>query len=238
VFGALVRACQACYELSRYYGAPFISGKDSLSNEFTFQGQVIRIPHTLLITAVTVMPDVTKAITMDAKRPGDAVVLVGLTRDELGNSEFLAQAGGTGGRTPRLDRALSLPVLRAVSTCTATGAVNAAHDCSEGGLGAALAEMAFAGGLGMRIDLAAVPREGVDGAIPTLFSESLSRIVLTVPQARLAEVRGLLAGVPHAVIGEVTAAPTLALSGLGVQTDVSTVALKDAWQSLSRRMRS
>lgn len=236
VFGALVRACEACYELSKYYGAPFISGKDSLSNEFTFHGKVIRIPHTLLITAIAVMPDIKRAITMDLKRAGDALVVAGLTRDELGNSEFLAMLGGSGGRTPKLDTRLSKPVLDAVAAAIATGGVNAAHDCSEGGLGAAVAEMAFSGGLGAKIDLAQLPREGVDDGLAALFSESQSRIVLSVPRAGLDGVRAKLAGVPHAVIGEVTAEPTVAISGLGVSAAVANARLKDSWQALSRDM--
>jgi phosphoribosylformylglycinamidine synthase subunit PurSL len=236
VFGALVRACEACYELSKYYGAPFISGKDSLSNEFTFEGKVIRIPHTLLITAMAVVPDVKRCITMDLKRAGDRLVVVGLTRDELGNSELLTMLGGSGGRTPRLDLKLSKPVLDACAATIAAGCVNAAHDCSEGGLGAAVAEMAFSGGLGATLDLAAVPREGVDDGLVALFSESQSRIVLAVPADRLDEARRLLGAVPHAVVGEVTAASELVMCGMGVQSTVALSQLKDSWQRLSRRM--
>ncbi|MCK6487933.1 MAG: phosphoribosylformylglycinamidine synthase subunit PurL [Planctomycetes bacterium] len=231
VFGALVRACEACYDLAMWYGTPFVSGKDSLSNEFTYQGRVIRIPHTLLITAFTVMPDVRKALSMDLKRAGDAVIVVGTTRDELGASEYLAQLGGAGGAVPRLDKALSKQVLAAVAACTAAGVVNAAHDCSEGGLGVALAEMAFAGGLGLAIDAGQVPRAGVDDLDRLLFSESQSRIVLTVPRARLAEAQALLAGAPHAVVGEVTADPVVAVSGLGGGLRCANATLKAAWQS-------
>jgi phosphoribosylformylglycinamidine (FGAM) synthase-like enzyme len=101
VFGALVRACQACYDFAMYYRTPFISGKDSLSNEFSFQGTTIKIPHTLLITAMTVVGDVRRSLTMDAKQAGDAVMVVGLTRDELGGSEFLLELGGTAVTFPR-----------------------------------------------------------------------------------------------------------------------------------------
>ncbi len=231
VFGALVRACQACYELARYYGTPFISGKDSLSNEFTWQGRTIRIPHTLLITAITVMPDIARALTMDAKRAGEAVVVVGRTNDELGGSEWHALNGVEGGRVPRLDRMLSKPVLQAVAACAQGGHVSAAHDCSEGGLGTALAEMAFSGGLGMDIDLDSLPRESGLARLDTvLFSESLSRIVLTIPQERLGACERLLGGVPHAVVGSVVAEPQLSIR-LGAQVLRSPLtALKAAWQ--------
>lgn len=231
VFGALVRACEACYDLAMWYGTPFVSGKDSLSNEFTYQGKVIRIPHTLLITAFTVMPDVKRALTMDLKRAGDQLIVVGVTRDELGQSEYLAHLGAGGGRVPRLDKQLSKQVLTAVAACTAAGVVNAAHDCSEGGLAVALAEMAFAGGLGVSVDAGAVPAEGITALDRLLFSESQSRIILSVPAERLAEARRLLAGTPHAVVGRVTAEPELAITGLGGALRTGCAGLKAAWQS-------
>ncbi|MCX8039606.1 MAG: phosphoribosylformylglycinamidine synthase subunit PurL [Planctomycetota bacterium] len=234
VFGALVRACEACAAYARYYGTPFISGKDSLSNEFTWGERVIRIPHTLLISALAVVPDVRRAVTMDLKRPGDLLLLVGLTREELGGSEFLALVGGRGGRVPRVDRALSKPILEAVAQAIAAGCAVAAHDCSEGGLGPALAEMAFAGGWGLTVDLAAVPRAGVDDPLIVLVSESQSRILLEVPPERLAEVQRLLRGLPQAVIGRVEPRPELALRGLGVDCQIPLAALKEAWQRLSR----
>jgi phosphoribosylformylglycinamidine synthase len=214
-----------------YYGTPFISGKDSLSNEFTYQGKVIKIPHTLLITAMTVMPDVKKSITMDVKRPGDVVVIVGLTRNELGGSEYLGLINKTGGIIPKVDLALSKPVLTAVASLTAAGLVSAAHDCSEGGLGVSLAEMAFSGGFGMEIDANAIPREGVTTLDRALFSESQSRIVVTVPKSALHEVHQLLSGVPHAVIGTVVAAPILSIVGLGGKVATDLALLKESWQA-------
>ena len=231
VFGALVRACQACYDYAMYYGTPFISGKDSLSNEFTFHGQTIKIPHTLLITAMTVVPDVRRAISMDVKRVGDVVIVVGETRNELGGSEYLASLGVKNGIVPKVDRALSKPVLHAVAACTKAGLVNAAHDCSDGGLGTTLAEMAFAGGFGMTIDAERIPRTADVRALDRLlFSESNSRIVLTVPAARVAEASALLRGVPHAVVGAVVAEPVLTVAGLGGRMRADLAGLKAAWK--------
>jgi phosphoribosylformylglycinamidine synthase len=230
VFGALVRACQACYELAMYYRTPFISGKDSLSNEFTYEGRTIRIPHTLLITAMTVMPDVKQAVTMDVKAVGDVVIVVGVSRNELGGSEYLASRGIAGGIVPKVDRALSLPVLKAVSACTAAGVVSAAHDCSEGGLGVALAEMAFSGGFGIGLDADAVPSAGVDTLDRLLFGESQSRIVLTVPANKVATAQRLLSTVPHAVCGRVVAEPELSVRGRGAVLRADLAGLKAAWQ--------
>jgi len=230
VFGALVRACEACYDFAMYYGTPFVSGKDSLSNEFTFEGKVIKIPHTLLITAMTVVPDVKQSLTMDLKRIGDVVIMVGLTRNELGCSEYLDLLGVSGGLIPTVDRALSKPVLDAVAACTAAGLVNAAHDVSEGGLGVSLAEMAFAGGLGLVVDASLVPRQDISTLDRLLFSESASRIVITVPPGKVAAAQALLAKVPHAVIGDVVASPTVTISGLGGTVVADNAVLKASWQ--------
>ncbi len=231
VFGALVRACEACYDFALYYGTPFVSGKDSLSNEFVYQGRTIKIPHTLLITAMTVVPDVRRSITMDAKAAGDAVIVVGLTRNELFGSEYAGLLGATGGICPKVDRALSRPVLRAVADAIAAGCVNAAHDCSDGGLGVTLAEMAFAGGLGMYIDADLVPRTNdVTTLDRLLFSESQSRIVITVPTDRLGIAQRVLAGVPHQIVGQVTADPILHVTGLAGGLRAKLASLKAAWQ--------
>ena len=231
VFGALVRACEACYDFAMYYGTPFVSGKDSLSNEFAFAGKTIKIPHTLLITALTVVPDVKRSITMDVKAPGDAIVVVGVTRNELGGSEYLGRLGATGGFVPKVDKALSKPVLDAASAAIRAGHVNAAHDCSDGGLGAALAEMAFAGGFGMEVDLGKLRVEGVSTLDRALFSESQSRLVLTIPAQHLAKAHAILKAVPHALIGTVVPAKTLTVNGFGSSFSVGLDRLKSAWQA-------
>jgi phosphoribosylformylglycinamidine synthase len=229
--GALVRACEACYDYATWYGTPFVSGKDSLNNEFTHHGKTIIIPHTLLITAMTVVSDVTRSITMDVKRPGDAVIVVGLTDDELFGSEYLAALGGSGGRVPVVDKARSKAVLHACAAAIAAGAVNAAHDCSDGGLATTLAEMAFAGGFGLDIDAEKAPRTAAVSDLATLlFSESQSRIVLTVPQDRLPQALGLLAGAPHAVIGNVANHAELRISGLSGALRAPLESLHHAWK--------
>jgi phosphoribosylformylglycinamidine synthase len=229
--GALVRACQACYDLAMHYGTPFISGKDSLNNEYSHGGETIIIPHTLLITAMTVVDDLTRCITMDVKSAGDAVIVIGSTELELGGSEFIEVVGGQHGFVPKLDKERSSAVLNGAAKAIASGAVTAAHDGSEGGLGTALAEMAFAGGLGMDIDAERIPRgDRVDSLAQALFSESLSRIVITVSHDRVNEVRGILEGVPHEFIGTVITEPGLKIRGLCGQIDLDLPVLKAAWQ--------
>lgn len=230
--GALVRACEACYDLAMHYGAPFISGKDSLNNEYSHGGETIVIPHTLLITAMTVVDDISRCITMDVKRPGDAVLIVGNTNVELGGSEFLAAVDGALGFVPKLDKDLSKAMLQGVAQAIASGAVTAAHDVSDGGLGVSLAEMAFAGGFGMEIDADRIPRERSLSDLATLlFSESLSRMVLTVAHERVTEVRQVLKDLPHEFIGTVIEEPELRIHGLGQALSADIGELKAAWQS-------
>ena len=230
--GALVRACQACYDLAMHYGTPFISGKDSLNNEYSHGGETIVIPHTLLITAMTVIDDVTKSITMDVKQPGDAVIVVGHTKRELGGSEFLGWLDGAGAQidgdiVPKLDKELSKSVLEAISRATAAGLVNAAHDCSDGGLATAVAEMAFAGGYGMDLDLSKAPQDDGLEAFSVLFSESLSRLVLTVPAAQVDDIGDVLGDVPWAQIGTVAEHDELRIATVGSWKIND---LRDAWR--------
>ncbi len=236
VFGALVRACEACYDFAMYYGTPFVSGKDSLSNEFVFHGQTIKIPHTLLITAMTVMPDIKRAISMDVKAVGDQVVVVGLTRNELGGAEYLGWLKATGGVVPKVDRTLSKPVLDAASAAIQAGLVSAAHDCSDGGLGVTLAEMAFSGGFGMELDLSKAPQEGITSLDRLLFSESQSRLVLTIPKANIPAAHAILKVVPHALLGTVIAEPELRIRGFGTSVTAPLAGLKSAWQGTLKVM--
>ena len=205
--GALVRACQACYDGAMAYGDPFVSGKDSLSNEFiTDKGQRIQIPYTLLISAMSVLEDVDKCVTMDAKRAGDLLVLVGLTRRELGGSHYYARRELIGASVPVVDLVEGPRTAKTVAGLISRGLVAAAHDLSEGGLAVAVAEMLFAGGLGASIDLAGVPCvEDADDDPTLLFSESASRYLLEIAPGDFdALARGLKElGVRFGVIGRI-----------------------------------
>jgi phosphoribosylformylglycinamidine synthase len=232
--GGLVRAARACYDVATAYGVPFISGKDSLNNEFAAESGTIAIPGTLLVSALAVMPDVTKAVTMDAKVAGDHVYIVGVTRDELGASRYYAHHGAVGNRVPRVDTELGAKVFAGLSAATAAGRVRALHDCSEGGLAVALAEMAFAGHLGMEIDLGQVPTETRMEAPRILFSESNSRLLAEVAPEAVAGFEAALtkAGAPNACIGKLTPEGTLRLKREGAIVVESPIdALREAWQA-------
>ncbi len=182
--GALVLAAQACHRAALAYGTPFISGKDSLNNEYRVGDATLSIPPTLLISALSIVPDVANCVSMDLKRVGSRLYLVGATRAELGGSAYLELAGLDGGRVPRPDLAVAPRLLRALAAAMRERLVLACHDLSEGGLAVAAAEMAFAGGLGCELDLAAIalesPGRGFDPDSVKLYAESATRFLVEV----------------------------------------------------------
>ncbi len=209
--GALVRACQACYDGALAYGTPFISGKDSLSNEFiTDKGERICIPYTLLISAMSIVNDARRCITMDAKSPGNILLLVGLTKRELGGSHYYALHNAIGNTVPQVDLQSAPNIMRTIYTLINSGLIRSAHDLSEGGLAVALAEMLFAGNLGANIDLAAIPcSEDADSDDVLLFSESSTRFLLEIEPKNFDTVAKALRTTRFGSIGTVTAEPTL-----------------------------
>ena len=232
--GALVRAAQACYDVAKGYGTPFISGKDSLNNEFSVGETRISIPHTLLISAMGIIDDVTKAVSMDAKRAGNPVYIIGWTEDEMGGSHYYSIRGYVGNSVPRVDPTLGKKIMTALSQASSEGLVRACHDCSEGGIGVAAAEMAFAGGLGMDINLANVPVEGrLDRNDGILFSESNTRFIVEVSEAEKTAFEEIMAEVPHAAFGRVT--DTQELRAFGLKGEIVLKAhiseLKETWQT-------
>lgn len=218
----LVRSNQALYEYCVAYGLPLISGKDSMKNDYGRGQDKISVPPTLLFTAIARIKDVEKTITMDAKAAGDKVYALGLTKDELGASEYYQARGFTGNNVPRVDAKAALALYAKLSEAIDKGLVRSAHDCSDGGLFIALAEVCMAGRLGARVDLKNLPLDeagmaGTEGSaagrsLPAgtrLFSESQSRFVVTVKPEHAPAFDALMAGLPAAQVGEVTHAPTL-----------------------------
>ncbi len=203
--GELVRATRALCALAITYRTPFISGKDSLNNEFRDGDRTIAIPGCILVTALSVVPDVTRTLTSSPRHAGSHLYLIGVTRRELGGSVYWKTRGELGASVPRVDGALGKRVLDATARAIAAGAITACHDLSEGGLGVAAAEMAIAGRLGVSLDLLEVRTEGVSRAEEVLFSESQSRFLCEVPADRVADFEANLYDVPFARIGGFTA---------------------------------
>jgi phosphoribosylformylglycinamidine synthase len=231
--GGLVRAAQGCYDVALGYETPFISGKDSLYNEFETEEESISIPPTLLISAVAVMDNVEKAVTMDCKRKGNTVYIVGTTWNELGGSQYYGIHGYVGNRVPRVDSRKGKKLMDTLSAAMEKGLVSACHDLSEGGIGVAAAEMAFAGGLGMAIYLGRVPLgETIDRDDHVFFSESNTRFLVEVAPEDKQQFEGLMTGTDFAAIGEVIDKGRFEVYGLDGQLVLSALIgeLKEAWQ--------
>ncbi|MEE9394539.1 MAG: phosphoribosylformylglycinamidine synthase subunit PurL [Planctomycetota bacterium] len=200
--GALVRASQGCYDAAMAYRTPFISGKDSLNNEYATSAGTICIPHTLLVSALAIVDDVRQSVTMDLKRAGSSIYLVGLTGDELGGSLAMRVQQRRGNHAPQLDRRTALPTLRALHLAIKTGQVLSCHDLSEGGLAVTAAESAFAGGFGLDLDLGLMPTRGTLDAHTRLFSESLTRFLVEVAPENCAAFEEGFAGLTLTRLGE------------------------------------
>jgi phosphoribosylformylglycinamidine synthase II len=251
--GTLVEACRGCHDAAVALDAPFVSGKDSLNNVFSWtdadgRPREISIPPTLLATALGQLDDVHRATTPDLKAAGNRLAIVGFTRDDMAGSQLAVTGRVAGGRVPRVDLAGCRDVFRAVAAARWAGGIVACHDVSDGGLLVAIAEMAIGGGLGCRVELARVPAAidpatvaaggGLDLALA--FAESPGRFVCEVPADRAAAFETAVTGVPWAWIGDVagrdagTATLEIVAADGGPVTAIELSRLAAAWRTLSR----
>ncbi|RJS76479.1 phosphoribosylformylglycinamidine synthase subunit PurL [Candidatus Bathyarchaeota archaeon] len=231
--GSLVRACEACYEFSKGFEAPFISGKDSLYNE----SPLGPVTPTLLITAVGIVPDIRKVVTMDLKTSGDLLYLVGRTYLELGGSEYFRLHGALGRSVPRVRLEDAKNAMKAITNAIDAGYVKACHDLSEGGLAVAAAEMAFSGDRGIDLWLSNVPRtDYVQTDAQILFSESNSRFLVEVPKTVQADFEEATKGVVVSLIGEVKKERSFSVYGLNGKKvmEAGLNELMKAWKSTFR----
>jgi len=234
----LVRANKALYDYCVAFGVPLISGKDSMKNDYQIGDTKISIPPTVLFSVIGKIDDVRCAVSMDAKKTGDLIYLLGTTADELGGSEYYDSLGELGKNVPKVDAEVALQRYRTLNRAQRQQLVASCHDLSDGGLGVSLAETAFAGDLGLEIDLARVETVGTLRDDKLLFSESQSRLLVTVhPQHRQA-FEDLFAGQSLRLIGTVTADKILKISGQDgtVLVDTDITHLKEAWQAPLREL--
>jgi len=234
----LVRSNQALYEYCLAFGVPLISGKDSMKNDYQIGDTKISIPPTLLFSVIGRINDVRQATTMDAKRAGDLVYLLGRTDDELGGSEYYALHGELGANVPRVDAASALARYRAVNAAQQQGLIASCHDLSDGGLAVALAETAFAGGFGIEVRLDQIDAPPVLGAVARLFSESASRLLVTVRPGHRQAFEALFTGQSCRHIGQVNDSDTLTMIGLDGEPLIHAALddLKTAWQAPLKEM--
>lgn len=237
--GGLVRAAYGCYDAAKAYGVPFISGKDSFYNEFAHGKKTIAIPGTLLISAIAVMDDVSRAVTMDLKKSGHLLYIVGETRPELGGSHYFdLMRLGICGAVPELDFKKAKAGMVRLGSAVKAGLVRSIHDCSEGGLGVAAAEMCFAANLGANIFCADVPYRGRDQREDfILFAESHARFLVEVDRRDQKAFEKKMKGTSVGLIGCVTDEPVFKVFGLKgrVCLEAAVGHLKEAWQAPLRQ---
>jgi len=234
----LVRANQALYDYCVAYGVPLISGKDSMKNDYQIGDTKISIPPTVLFSVIGKISDSRKAVSMDVKQAGDLVYLLGETADELGGSEYYAQHNELGCNVPKVSAEQALLRYRTLNRAQEQQLVASCHDLSDGGLGVALAESAFAGGYGIQAELTFLDKVGDLREDNLLFSETQSRLLVTVRGSNKEVFEKLFAGQSCCCIGRVIEEPVLKINGLHGQTliRVSLDDLKQAWQAPLKEM--
>ncbi|WP_020471233.1 phosphoribosylformylglycinamidine synthase subunit PurL [Zavarzinella formosa] len=231
ILGSLVRTSEACRDVALAFGTPFVSGKDSLNNQYTSANRKISIPGTLLVTAMAHVDDVRQCVTMDLKETGNELYLVGTTKDELGGSHYHLITGQTGGQVPTVDVSTAPKIFKAMHSAITGGLIRSCHDLSEGGFAVSIAEMAFAGKIGADITELTTAAPGIDDTA-RLFSESATRFVIEVKPANGAALKKMFDGLPLAKVGTTVKEPRLRIAGADGEWLVwaKLDSLKEAWQ--------
>lgn len=230
----LVRANEALFDITTVYKIPCISGKDSMKNDYNIAGEKISIPPTVLFSAMGIVPDVRLAVTSDFKAPGHMIYILGITRDELGASEYYASMGYVGETVPKVvSPEETISMYRDLHKAIMDQLIASCHDCSDGGLGVALAESCFSGGVGAEIDLSAVPVVDITRDDTVLFSETPSRFVISVSPENRGDFEQSMSRYSLARIGETNKSNTLKIHGLSGATVVNKdiLKMKKAWQA-------
>jgi phosphoribosylformylglycinamidine synthase len=232
----LIKANQALYNYTIAFKTPCISGKDSMSmdgaikDESGKEHRVSALP-TLQFSAAGKIDDVRKCVTMDVKRPNDLVYILGLTRDELGGSEYYDMRGKIGLNVPKVEAKTATNLYSSLAEAIERGLVTSVHGCYQGGLAVALAQMSFAGGYGLEIDLNKIPTENLNSIDKILYSESAGRFVVTVSPENKENFEEIMRDNIFKKIGEVRSD-----EGFKIVVDGKTIIqeniykLKEAWQ--------
>ena len=218
--GSLVEAARGCHDAALLFRTPFISGKDSLNNEYLgTDGQRHAIPPTLLISALGMMDDITKAVTMDLKEAGNTIYLIGDFAPVFGGSHF-ALTMDDGRQTieepiPQVSE-ITPKVYKAFHNAINLGLIRSAHDLSEGGLAVAAAEMCIGGRLGLDITPPLSTRD--------LFGETTGCLLVEVSPANLNRLEETFKDLPHKKLGQVITDPVLKLNETTITVEALTAA--------------
>jgi phosphoribosylformylglycinamidine synthase len=233
----LVRSCRALRDICLAYGIPLLSGKDSMYVDGHLQGNYgethkVSALETLQFSVTSIVEDIEKCITMDSKMTEDLVYILGLTRNELGGSEYYEHFGYVGLNVPKVDPEAFVALYRALSQAIDKELVASAHGIYRGGLGIHLALVAMGGNLGMEIDLGLVPADQIDRNDVVLFSESAGRFIVTINPDKKKVFEENFKGFDVACIGTVTQQNHFVIKGIDGQIlmDVSVQDLKAFWK--------
>ncbi|MBU2498126.1 MAG: phosphoribosylformylglycinamidine synthase, partial [Proteobacteria bacterium] len=234
----LVRANWALRDYCLAFGIPLLSGKDSmyidghLEGSFGERRKISGMP-TLLFTVSSVVKDVGKCVTMDAKFPGDLIYVLGETRNELGASEYYQLMEEVGLHVPKVDVNLFWPVYRSLHRAIQEGLVSSAHAVTRGGLAVHLSLVAMGGETGVDVDLGDVPICEDLHNTQILYSESAGRFVVTVSPERQEAFEELFRGMKTARIGKITESRSFRLKDKGgtLIMDEDILELKECWKS-------
>ncbi len=233
----LVRSCRALRDLCLTYEIPLLSGKDSMYVDGNLAGRYgethkVSALETLQFSAISVVEDVTRCVTMDAKMPGDLIYVVGTTCNELGGSEYYDHLGYIGCNVPRVRPDEFMPLYRKLRRAIENELAASVHGIYRGGLGVHLAMVAMGGNLGLNVDLAQVPVRNVERDDSLLFSESAGRFIVTVDPAKREAFEDIFKGDGCARVGTATKQPDLIFQGLAHRTILAVPVqdLKSAWK--------
>ena len=211
----LVRSNQALRDMALATNIPLVSGKDSMKNDYIGENLRISIPPTLLYTAIAVVPDVRKSVSMDFKSEGDIILLLGETKDELGGSEFYDELGFLGNHVPKVNVQEAMARYRKLHSAMQQNLVASAHDLSEGGLLVTLAESCFGARLGAEVT---IPNQDLS-VVRYLFSESASRLLISCSPENLDALLKALEGEPLTQLGHVAGHQSLNVAGQSLPID-------------------
>ena len=223
--GDFVRCCEGLYFVANSFGIPFVSGNVSFYNEST-RGSVAPTPT---LVGIGIVKDVRKVISVDLKKGGNSIYLLGETEREMGGSEYYRTLGLKGGRVPRVYPEKTKKKVESLLKAMDKGLVKSCHDLSEGGLLVSVAEMAFGGDLGMELNLEKL------GALRTdikLFSESNGRWLIEVEKKDSEEFEKL---VPAKRMGIVTKEREIRIKDKKIDVKFSLNELRDSWNSAIER---
>ncbi len=214
----LKKAAEACYDFAKIYETPYISGKDSMFNDFKGydeKGNPIKIsvPPTLLISSIGLIEDVFKTISIDIKFPGDLVYILGETKDELGGSEYFAMNESIGNNIPKVEAQRNKKLYQNFYKASQKQLISSAISITRGGLGVALTKTALAGKLGVEVSLDKLPGQ-VSRNDFALFSESQGRILATINPQNKREFGKIMKGNPIKQIGQIINNQQLIINGL------------------------